>query len=67
MGAKCGATRISLGSKLNRRDRVSGMIFNFLPDFCSCQHVGGSSFEYRIHTTRQGVIIDLIREDEPEL
>ena len=29
MEVKCGATLISLCSKLNRRDRVSGMIFNF--------------------------------------
>ena len=29
MGAKCGAILISLCSTLNRRDRVSGMIFSF--------------------------------------
>ena len=34
MGAKCGATRISLCSKLNRLDRVSRMIFNY-PGLCS--------------------------------
>ena len=33
MGATCDATRISLCSKLNRRDRVSGMIFNFPDQF----------------------------------
>ena len=34
MRAKCGATLISLCSKLNSRDRVSGMTFN-LPGLCS--------------------------------
>ena len=34
LGARYGATLISLCSTLNRRDRVSGIIFN-LPGLCS--------------------------------
>ena len=34
IGARCGAVVISLCSKLNRRDRMSEIIFNF-PGLCS--------------------------------
>ena len=48
MGAKCGAALLSLCSKLNRSDRVSGMIFN-LPGLCSTvKSYDCSAIAYRV-------------------